>query len=277
MQTPFTFDSLKANHLVVAVHKYGFFLCLRGSCRIMLGGRQYSIQRNSLCIYTPNTYFRILERSADLDGILEEDRVGAYYPVVSSIPVRDRLRMRRNPVVALDDSQAQEIVCLSEIIAAGAACPPEPPNALRNECLRYLRYALCLKVCELYFANEPLESIPQDRGDLIFNDFLVSAHENCHRFRTVAFYAAEQKLSPYYFSKIIMAKSGRRASEWIEEITMTAARRMLDSPALSIKEIAEQLNFPDQSVFGRYFRRQEGISPGQYRAKLSADKTTRQH
>ena len=58
---------------------------------------------------------------------------------------------------------------------------------------------------------------------------------------------------------------------------MTAARRMLDSPALSIKEIAEQLNFPDQSVFGRYFRRQEGISPGQYRAKLSADKTTRQH
>lgn len=266
MPTILTLDRLKANHLVVAVHKYGFFLCRRGCGRIMLGGQHYSISCNSLCIYTPNTYFRILERSADLDGILEEDRVDAYYPVVSSIPVRDRLRMRRNPVVSLSDSQAQEIVRLSEIINVAASRPQESSDALRDECLRHMRYALCLKVCELYFANEPLESIPQDRGYLIFNNFLVSAHENCHRCRTVAFYAAEQHLSPYYFSKIIMAKSGRRASEWIEEITMTAARSYLDSPALSIKEIAERMGFPDQSVFGRYFRHHEGISPTQYRA-----------
>lgn len=98
---PLGIDELNANHYMVSVHKYGFFLCTKGTARILLGNKTYLISENHLCIYTPNTFFRILERSEDLDGILQEDSVDAYYPAVSSINIRERLSMRDNPIVVI--------------------------------------------------------------------------------------------------------------------------------------------------------------------------------
>ena len=37
--------------------------------------------------------------------------------------------------------------------------------------------------------------------------------------------------------------------------------------SLSLKEIADRYNFPDQSFFGRYFKKHTGMSPKEYRAK----------
>ncbi len=90
-------DELMANHTTVSVHKYGFFLCRTGRAKVLLGSETYEISRNHLCIYTPNTFLHIIERSAELDGILEEDDVDAYYPVVSMIDIRRRLTIRSRP------------------------------------------------------------------------------------------------------------------------------------------------------------------------------------
>ena len=40
---------------------------------------------------------------------------------------------------------------------------------------------------------------------------------------------------------------------------------LLQSTELSMQEIADRLGFPDQSYLGRYFKRYEGMSPGDYR------------
>lgn len=96
---PLGIDELGANHYRVSVHKYGFFLCKQGTARVMLGSKTYFISENHLCIYTPNTFFRILEKSHDFGGILQEDSVDAYYPAVSSINIKKRLAMRENQIV----------------------------------------------------------------------------------------------------------------------------------------------------------------------------------
>ncbi|NJO25503.1 MAG: AraC family transcriptional regulator [Bacteroidia bacterium] len=46
---------------------------------------------------------------------------------------------------------------------------------------------------------------------------------------------------------------------------MLEAKLLLDNPALSIAEIADELNFSDQSFFGKYFKRLAGMSPKEYR------------
>lgn len=270
---PLGIDELNANHYRVSAHKYGFFLCKRGSARILLGNNTYIIARNHLCIYTPNTFFQILEKSEDLDGILQEDSVDTYYPAVSSINIRDRLMMRENPIVRISQEEALNIMVINDSLTRHL---PVPEDKKDNELIRdihanylvYLRYALCLNVCEAYFRNNPVSAVPQDREDTVFNRFLLSVYEHCHKERTVQFYADEQHLSPYYFSTIIRSKSGKSALQWIENVTMTYARQYLDDASASIKEIAERLNFPDQSTFGRYFKHREGCSPSEYRIRI---------
>jgi transcriptional regulator, araC family len=270
---PLDIDGLNANHYMVSVHKYGFFLCKRGTARILLGNKTYLISDKHLCIYTPNTFFQILEKSDDLDGIMQQDSVDAYYPAVSSINIKKRLLMRENPVVKISQDDELNITALSNSVNDALELPEDKRNnellgSIHEKYLVYLRYALCLSVCEAYFSSNPVSAVPQNREDIVFNRFLVSVYEHCHKERTVQYYAGEQHLSPYYFSTIIRAKSGKSALQWIENITMTFARQYLHDSAMSIKEIAERLSFPDQSTFGRYFKHREGCSPSEYRVGL---------
>ena len=46
---------------------------------------------------------------------------------------------------------------------------------------------------------------------------------------------------------------------------VSEAKQLLEGSDLSIKEIANQLNFPTQSFFGKYFKQYVGISPKEYR------------
>lgn len=266
-------DGLNANHYMVSVHKYGFFLCKSGTARILLGNKTYLISDKHLCIYTPNTFFQILEKSDDLDGIMQQDSVDAYYPAVSSINIKKRLLMRENPVVKISQDDVLNITALSNSVNEALELPEDKRNnellgSIHDKYLVYLRYALCLSVCEAYFSSNPVSAVPQNREDTVFNSFLVSVYEHCHQERTVQYYAGEQHLSPYYFSTIIRAKSGKSALQWIENITMTFARQYLHDSAMSIKEIAERLSFPDQSTFGRYFKHREGCSPSEYRVRI---------
>lgn len=275
LQRPLTIDELTANHYMVSVHKYGFFLCRGGAARIILGSSTYNISRNYLCFYAPNTFFQILEKSDDLSGVLEEGSVDAYYPVISSIDIRRRLQVRNSPCVKVVDEAADEIQRLYDLIRENEGPVSDKADlqdahrdffeSCRTDCIRYLRYALCVKVLEAYFGNTPADALPQSHEDNILNSFLVSVYENCHQRRAVQFYADEQHLSPYYFSSIIRSVSGKTALQWIADIVMTFARQYLECSELSIKEIANRMNFPDQSTFCRFFKRHEGRSPTDFR------------
>lgn len=275
---PLNVAELNANRYMVSVHKYGFFLCREGTARILLGSNTYHISHNCLCIYTPNTFFQILEKSTDLKGILEEDDVEKYYPVISRIDIRKRLLVRNSPCVEISETQADEILHLYNMVRGNEQSAKEDfldmheefTEMIHADCMRYLRYALCLKVLEVYYSNTPVMAIPQKKADAILNCFLVSVYENCHKQRTVQYYANEQHLSPYYFSSIIRERSGKSALQWIGDVTMTFSRQYLECSEMSIKEIADRLNFPDQSTFGRYFKHHEGCSPSEFREKFKS-------
>lgn len=263
-------EELDANVRMVSVHKCGLYLCRRGSARVLLGSGIYEVGPNSLCVYTPNSFLQILERSDDLEGILEEDNVDEYYPVLSTVSIRSRLLIREKPCVVISDEQARSIIRLVGIIREEQESFPSyfgehPLQDIHADYLRQLRYAVCLRVLEAYFSNTPVEAEPQSHDAEVLHRFLLSVHEQCHRERTVQYYADEQHLSPYYFSSIIKSRSGRGALQWIEAITMMRIRQLLLTTEQSVKELAARMNFPDQSTFCRYFKRLEGCTPLEYR------------
>ena len=57
------------------------------------------------------------------------------------------------------------------------------------------------------------------------------------------------------------------AKEIIDENLILELKMALQSTGMSLKEIADKYRFPDQSFFGRYFKKHTGMSPKEYRAK----------
>lgn len=106
------------------------------------------------------------------------------------------------------------------------------------------------------------------RGELLFSKFkkLVAIHSLQQR--QIGFYASELCVTSKYLSTVVKNVSGRTAREWINEAVVEEMKYQLAHSGQSIKEIAYQLNFPNISFFGKFFKTQTGMSPTSYRNKL---------
>ncbi len=66
-------------------------------------------------------------------------------------------------------------------------------------------------------------------------------------------------------STIIKQTSGKTAGDWIDDYILLEAKALLKSTNMTIQQISDELNFPSQSFFGKYFKRLTGVSPKEYR------------
>ncbi|MGN0032757.1 MAG: helix-turn-helix domain-containing protein [Candidatus Limimorpha sp.] len=94
----------------------------------------------------------------------------------------------------------------------------------------------------------------------------IASHFRQHR--DVGFYADLAHLTPKYFGTLILRETGHTASYWIHKQVISEAQMLLlNCPDLSIQAIADMLGFEEQQVFSRYFRRETGISPTEFRKR----------
>lgn len=83
--------------------------------------------------------------------------------------------------------------------------------------------------------------------------------------RGVEFYADKLCLSPKYLSNLSKAVSGYTVQELVFKAIVREAISLLKNTQKSVLEISEELNFPNPSYFGTFFRKQTGMSPLQMR------------
>lgn len=103
------------------------------------------------------------------------------------------------------------------------------------------------------------------RSNHITTRFMRLAQESFHRERFLAYYARELQITPKHLSRTVKADTGVSASEWLDRLIVLEAKVLLRSSSLNIQQIADRLNFPSQSFFGKYFKKNVGISPKEYR------------
>jgi AraC-like DNA-binding protein len=105
----------------------------------------------------------------------------------------------------------------------------------------------------------------QSRAEVIFSQFIDLVENNFREEKRVSWYAKQLCITPKYLSESVKQVSRRTPNEWIDNYVILEARVMLKDSALSIKEIAQQLHFPNQSFFGKFFKEHVGMSPSKYR------------
>ena len=258
-----TKDFVDSKYPVIHSDKNGFLLCKQGSIQLLLDDSTFNINAGDLYIYPPFSQTFIKEVSDDFSGVIgiaDFDFVLSTITQVSN--TQQHIYIRTRPCVTLTQHQLQNIEELVSIIKHRLA---ESYRPLRIQILSALVKTICFEILDAYFDGLSISPMQQNNRDKIFQRFLQDCFMHFKKHRDVKFYAELQHLTPRYFSTVIREVSGKTPIEWINLSLVTEAKKLLATPELNIKEIALQLNFEDQSLFGRYFKRITGLSPSSFR------------
>lgn len=249
----------------------GLFLCSRGEIDVLFEEHTYRLCRGDMYIYMPSMLVHLIHKSSDAEGMMLEMEVNYILPLLTdSVNAENLLFIHQNPCISLSERQFGHIEGLAQrlydrIMYEEFAGLPQQRRTLLTDILRSMGQTLCYEALNVYFANQPLQPLPQGKKDRVFQQFMLDVFRFCRSERDVAFYAGRQHLAPRYFSTIIKERSGTTPLQWIVQMVLAEARQMLEASDLSIKEIAVRLNFANQSFFGKYFKQYVGVSPKEYR------------
>ena len=146
-------------------------------------------------------------------------------------------------------------------------------NTIENPGTNYVRsISRSLIAAMIYQMIQFLDSRNEDTTDAntlsrranYVRDFMHLVHQNFRTERGVSFYASKLFISPKYLSQIIKESTGRSAAEWIDEYVIIEAKNLLRFSGKNIQQVAYDLNFPNQSSFGKYFKNLTGMSPTKF-------------
>lgn len=116
-----------------------------------------------------------------------------------------------------------------------------------------------------YKSYEPFAKEITTRHGRISEQFLLLVQKHGRSERFLDFYASKLEVTPKHLSRTVKQQTGYTAVEWIEKHVILEAKVLLRSSNLNIQQIADELNFPSQSFFGKYFKKLTGMSPKEFR------------
>ncbi len=96
-----------------------------------------------------------------------------------------------------------------------------------------------------------------------FRRLLEQGHPSSRR---VEDYAADLGCSVRTLTRACLAVTGRTAKQVVDDRVALQARRLLACTPLPVAEVGRRLGFAEPTNFGRFFHREVGTSPGQFRA-----------
>lgn len=249
-----------ARRVTIAV----FTFIEHGHAEFCIDNRQYEVDANTLVILTPGQSVQMLSMSMDFKGIFLCISLERHQQMMNSLQdiVPLFMYIRQHPTIELNSTDADWIMHFSQLMTIEFNLPN---NIFRNQSIDSMLRTSYYKVSTLFgnlLASNPLRN---SRQEDIFVLFIKELEKSFRIHREVSYYAKQLCVTPKYLSTVVKAVSGRSAGACIDSYVIEEAKMLMRTTRKSVQEVSDQLNFPNQSFFGKYFKRLTGLSPFQYR------------
>ncbi len=243
-----------------------FALCTQGKAQYSVDTVEYTVYANDMMIISEGQITDDVMLSRDFNGmgiIVSDD---FFNEIVKDVHELSTLFLftRANPVCHLTQQECDNIVDYFRMLKQKT---DDLKHHFRRETVRSLLTTMIYDLSNIIFRMQNTVDRRQTRGEAIFTQFLQLVELNFRHERRVSWYAKQLCISPKYLSEIIKQVSRRTPNDWIDNFVTLEIRVLLRNSTKSIKEIAQELNFPNQSFFGKFFKEHVGLSPSQYRNK----------
>jgi len=159
-----------------------------------------------------------------------------------------------------------EDAVISEFAQLSVDCERHRAGPVAADLLRHQLAVLLLRIALLIPGGPPLGA--EARTFARFRRRLESGHGHSRR---VEDYAEEMGCSVRTLTRASLAVTGRTAKQVVDDRVALEARRLLACTPLSVAEVGRHLGFPEPTNFGRFFHREVGMSPGQFRAEYAVN------
>lgn len=240
-------------------------LCLEGSTRFNISLREFELIPGRMVIALPN---QIIEhrQSANFRGIF----FAVSKNLLESLPKVGNVLsffffLKDYPCF---DLNLHEQEMIKEYHAFIRKRLRNKEDMYRREVVMGLMQGFFFELCNIFNSYAPDSSAvvkSKSRKEYIFERFYESLIQSYQSERSVKFYADQLCLTPKHLSGVVKEISGKTVGEWIDELVILEAKALLNSSSMNIQEIADRLNFANQSFFGKYFKHYTGMSPKEYR------------
>jgi AraC-like DNA-binding protein len=240
-------------------------LCTNGKAHININMKPHLVVKNDFVILPPGQITQVIDGNADFS---------MYALYMSEAFLTDNVSMNRsrnmtifftirdNPIVHMEENDINIITLYFDLMVHRIK-DRSNPHLLTT--MRHIFNALMSDMNDAFLKYLSVQKNKISRKDDICQNFmklLMSHYKEC---RDVKFYADKLYITPKYLSNTLKAVTGKKAGQMIDEYVVLQAKILLSSTNMTIQQISEELNFANQSFFGRYFKRITGLSPTQYR------------
>ena len=239
-------------------------ICVKGNLRITIDLDTMVVPEMSLVFVAPDRVFQPIE------WIGQEHE--AYILFISNKFAND-LNIDLNAINTNIFTSAKSVMPLSEDKTELLIRYFEMLHSIASRQNRYNRHiAKALMSAAAYqimaFGEEThpgeVSRKPQSRKLTYVKTFLRLVRTHHRQERSIGFYADRMFISPKYLSLIIKEATGRSAAEWIDQYVIQEAKNLLRYSGKNVQQVAYDLNFTNQSSFGKYFKHLTGMSPTQF-------------
>lgn len=248
-------------------------ICTEGKLQVEINDRPVLMQKGDMLLCPPKTFVNDYMLSPNFSAHI----IGISYRAAQHMLHMSKdiwnmvMYVIKTPVYHLTPEDYELMECYYALMA----CKLRHPNAIyQREAMHALFQAVFYDMCSILFplANAQTEQTDyrMKRGDQLVRHFLNLLAENAGRERSVTAYASQLCVTPKYLTSVCKSCSGKTALEWIYEYATNEIVQQLKYTDRSIKEIANDLNFPNISFFGKFVKARLGLSPTAYRSQLAA-------
>ena len=238
-----------------------------GETSVSFNLHEFRLKKDSMFIFTPKNILQVNSQQ-----YFKADVIAISPDFMRRINIKNMmplfLKFVENPTLALTPEESRS---MRGMIAQIERETRGPETHFSFDIVSGLIAATIYKVGDImyhYLAEHPEEqNNSHNRAEEYFKQFTHLLGEHFREERSVGFYARQLCITPKYLTTLIKRISGQSVSEWIDNYVILEAKTLLKYSTMSIQEIAYYLNFPNQSFFGSYFKRNTGMSPSQYKAQ----------
>ena len=238
-------------------------MCIKGTGTIRINFKEYELEKDMILTIMPNHLFKV-EKSSD-DFIFET--LFFSFDFISGLPIPNDFdiffNMAATPCIKVPDNDMRNLISYHAFILKQYN---KSRIHYRKEIIRGLLYALLLEMGGLYKELHPFVfNKDSSRQEEITENFFSLLMKNYKEERNVSFYADKMFITSKYLSLAVKNVTGYPVLKWIDEIVVTDIKSRLKITGLTVLQISEELNFSSPSFFCRYFKKNTGMTPLEYR------------